>query len=145
MKETVAPAIPLRLRLGIRSPTNWLQLLRFGVVGASGYMVNLSVFALIVSKAGVDYRAGAALAFLTAVTNNFIWNRRWTFRVRRGPIPHQAARFLVVSVGAFLLSLAVLELLVSVSGSGELLAQATAVALVMPANFLGNRLWTFYS
>jgi putative flippase GtrA len=143
VKDAAAPPVPVRLRHGIRRPTNWLQLLRFGVVGASGYVVNLSVFALIVGKVGLDYRAGATLAFLTAVTNNFVWNRSWTFRVQHGLIPHQAARFLIVSVGAFLLNLAVLEVLVSAWGSAELPAQATAVALVMPANFLGNRLWTF--
>jgi putative flippase GtrA len=56
----------------------------------------------------------------------------------------QAARFLVVSVGALILNLAMLELLVG-SGLGELPAQAIAVAFAMPFNFLGNRLWTFRS
>ena len=34
-----------RVRAGLRKPGNWLQLLRFGLVGASGYAVNLAVFA----------------------------------------------------------------------------------------------------
>jgi len=34
-----------RVHHGLRKPANWLQLLRFGAVGASGYVVNLAVFA----------------------------------------------------------------------------------------------------
>jgi putative flippase GtrA len=144
-EQVAAPPLALRLRRGARKASNWLQLLRFGLVGASGYLVNLSVFAVMVGMAGLDHRPAATLAFLVAVTNNFVWNRTWTFRVRQGQIPHQALRFLMVSVGGFLLNLAILELLVSGWGLPELPAQAAAVAVVMPANFLGNRLWTFQS
>jgi putative flippase GtrA len=37
----------------------------------------------------------------------------------------------------------VLEALVASGSVGELAAQAIAVAVAMPFNFLGNRLWTF--
>ena len=36
-----------RMRHGLRKQANWLQLVRFGLVGASGYVVNLAVFALL--------------------------------------------------------------------------------------------------
>jgi putative flippase GtrA len=144
-EETVLPSLGLRLRRGIQKPANWLQLLRFGAVGASGYVVNLAVFASLVGEAGLDHRSGATCAFVAAVSNNFVWNRSWTFRVRHGDVGRQAARFMLVSVGGFLLGLALLELLVSGLGSPQLPAQATAVALVMPVNFLSNRLWTFRS
>ena len=38
----------LRVRHGMRHTHNWLQLVRFGAVGASGYVVNLAVFAVCV-------------------------------------------------------------------------------------------------
>ena len=34
-----------RLHAALRRPANWLQLLRFAIVGASGYAINLAVFA----------------------------------------------------------------------------------------------------
>ena len=36
-----------------------------------------------------------------------------------------------------------LELLISSAGLAELPSQAIAVAVAMPANFIGNKLWTF--
>lgn len=146
MREEAATIAALGLRarvaLGLRTPANWLQLLRFAAVGASGYAVNLAVFALATGPLGTGHRAAATLAFAVAVTNNFAWNRHWTFRAGDGHAGFQAARFLLVSVAAFLLALALLELLVA-SGVPELVAQAIAIVGATPVNFLGNRLWSF--
>jgi putative flippase GtrA len=143
--STAELRLPLatRVRVGLRHAPNWLQFVRFGLVGASGYVVNLAVYALCVHPLAIDYRASATLAFLTAVTNNFWWNRHWTFRARAGHAGFQAARFLVVSLAAFGLNLLLLQLLVVAAGLPKVPAQAIAVLLAMPANFLGNRLWTF--
>jgi dolichol-phosphate mannosyltransferase len=132
-----------RVRHGLSKPANWAQLVRFAVVGGSGVVVNLAVYTALVAGASADYRVAATVAFLVAVANNFTWNRLWTFRARDGHAGFQAARFLTVSVGAFLLNLAVLELLVAVAGVGEVPAQAIAIATATPANFLGNKLWSF--
>ena len=138
-------AIPFRSRLGhgMRRPANWFELVRFGLVGGSGYLVNLAVFALLVHGTSADHRVGALGAFLVAVANNFLWNRRWTFREHTGGAHGQAARFLAVSVGAFLVNLVVLEVLVSGAGLPEVPAQAIAIAAATPLSFLGNKLWTF--
>jgi dolichol-phosphate mannosyltransferase len=139
----LAPRRRDRVRHGIRHADNWWQLARFTAVGASGYAVNLATFALSVHVAGLDYRLAAIVAFCVAVTNNFWWNRHWTFDASGGHAGEQAVRFLVVSVAAFVVNLLLLELLVSGAGLTEVLAQAIAVAAATPCNFLGNKLWTF--
>ena len=131
-----------RMVAGVRHSGNWWQFARFAAVGASGYAVNLAVFAVAVGPLGLGHRLAATLAFAVAVSNNFVWNRHWTFRAGAGHAGFQAARFLTVSVGAFLLSLAVLELLVR-AGTPEVAAQAAAIVCATPVNFVGNRLWSF--
>jgi putative flippase GtrA len=132
-----------RIHLGTRKPDNWAQLFKFGLVGASGYVINLIVFGLLVGPADLHHIAAAVGAFCVAVTNNFVWNREWTFGAREGHAGFQAARFFAVSVVGLGLNLALLELLVSGLDVAELPAQAAAVALSMPVNFIGNKLWTF--
>jgi dolichol-phosphate mannosyltransferase len=134
-----------RLRRGVRHAHNWWQLARFTAVGASGYVLNLATFTLCVHVANVDYRLAAVVAFLVGVSNNFWWNRQWTFDARTGHAGQQAVRFLVVSVGAFVVNLVVLQLLVGTAELPEVLAQAIAVAAATPCNFIGNKLWTFDS
>jgi len=142
---TVPSAVRLHRRVGsgLRKPANWLQLVRFSAVGASGYAINLLVFAGAVSGLELHYRLAALLAFAVAVLNNFWWNRHWTFAAHDGHVAFQAARFLLVSVGALALNLGLLELLVSWGGVAEVPAQAIAVACATPVSFLGNKLWTF--
>ena len=144
-----APAPPLapgaRLRAGIRKPQNWLQLAKFCAVGGSGYVVNIVVFSLAVEVGDLHHLVAATLAFLVAVTNNFWWNRHWTFSARDGHAGFQAVRFLVVSVVAFVFAATVLELLVSRAGMAEIPAQAISIVAATPLSFLGNKLWSFGS
>jgi putative flippase GtrA len=132
-----------RLRAAARRPASWLQLLKFGIVGGSGYLINLAVFAVLADNFGVHHLVAAVGAFCVAVTSNFFWNRHWTFEPGDGHAGFQAARFFAVSVAALLINLAVLEALVRGTSLGDLTAQAIAVALAMPFNFVGNKLWTF--
>jgi putative flippase GtrA len=132
-----------RIHLGTRKPANWMQLFKFGVVGATGYVVNLAVFAVLVELLSVHHIPAAIGAFCVAVMNNFLWNRHWTFRATAGHAGFQAARFFTVSIAALVVNLIVLSLLVDVLGGPELPSQAFAVAFAMPLNFIGNKLWTF--
>jgi dolichol-phosphate mannosyltransferase len=132
-----------RVGAAARRPASWWQLLKFGIVGGSGYLINLAVFALLAGTLDVHHIAAAIGAFCVAVTSNFLWNRYWTFGPGDGSAGFQAARFFAVSVAALGLNLIVLELLLAGGGVGELTAQAIAVAVAMPFNFLGNKLWTF--
>ena len=132
-----------RLGAAAKQPANWWQLLKFGIVGGSGYLLNLVVFALLADKVGVHHAIAAIGAFCVAVTNNFVWNRYWTFGPGEKRASFQAIRFFAVSVASLLINLVVLEALVAGTEMGDLSAQAIAVAVAMPFNFLGNKLWTF--
>jgi dolichol-phosphate mannosyltransferase len=132
----------LRVRYGIRDVQNWLQLIRFGAVGASGYVVNLAVFAACVHLVGVDYRLSAVIAFVVSVLNNFWWNRHWTFAAKADHPAGQAARFFAVSLVAFGFTYIVLVALVD-AGLMKVLAQAIAIAAGTPLSFVGQKLWSF--
>jgi len=127
----------------LRRPHNWIQLAKFGVVGLSGYVVNLVVYALLLKQAGVHYLLAATVSFLVAATNNYIWNRLWTFRHQRGHVAYQGLRFLIVAVLAYGANLLVLTGLVEVAGVDKIVAQAIAIVVVTPLNFIGNKLWSF--
>ena len=131
-----------RAGAALRRPHNWVQLAKFCTVGATGYVVNLAVFSALVLGAGWHELPAATISFLVAVTNNYIWNRVWTFRGQRGHVAYQGMRFLVVSVFALGANLLLLHLLVQ-ADVGKIVAQAIAIVLVTPLNFVGNKLWSF--
>ena len=131
-----------RIADALRRQENWVQLAKFGVVGASGYVVNLAVYMLLLEEAGLHYVAAATGSFLIAASWNYWWNRTWTFRAQRGSFGIQGMRFFIVSAAVYIANIGVLAALVS-SGLGKIVAQAIAIILVTPLNFLGNKLWSF--
>ncbi|MEV4420078.1 GtrA family protein [Patulibacter sp. NPDC049589] len=143
--ELPAPSPSLRVRLGqaVRSRAAWVQLLRFAVVGATGTVVNLLVYAVAAGPLGWDYRLAALLGFVVAVTNNFALNRMWTFADASGHAGFQAARFVAVSLAGLAVNLLVLHVLVDGFGVGKLAAQAIAIGAATPMSFVGNKLWSF--
>ncbi len=126
----------------LRRPQNWTQLLKFCTVGAAGYVLNLAVYALLVRGFDVQYLLAAVCSFVVAVANNYFWNRLWTFRGSRGHFFYQGLRFFLVSWCALGANLLVLRALVAL-GLDEVAAQAIAILVVTPVNFLGNKLWSF--
>ncbi len=132
-----------RVREGVRRRHNWVQLVKFCAVGGSGYVVNLAVFTLGVAVLDLHHLVAATLAFVVAVTNNFWWNRHWTFGAGDGHAGFQAARFFTVSVGAFLFAAAILEALVNGADVAEIPAQAISIVAATPLNFIGNKMWSF--
>jgi len=117
------------------------QFARFCLVGASGYVVNLAVYATLVAL-GMHYLAAAAVSFVVAAASNFYWNRTWTFAARGPGWRRQCLRALLVS--SLSLGLNQLFLLAFVAaGAGHLEAQAAAILLATPPSFAASKLWAF--
>jgi putative flippase GtrA len=127
--------------IALRRGDNWAQLGKFCAVGLTGYAINLVVFKVLLD-AGLHYLPAATCSFVVAVTNNYAWNRLWTFRRERGAVALQGARFLGVSTVALAANLAFLSAIVAI-GIPKLPAQAVAIGLVTPWNFVANKLWSF--
>ena len=141
-RSTAAEIAATRARRALARPENWIQLFKFSVVGASGYVVNLAVYAVLVRGVGLHYLLAAVCSTSVAVANNYVWNRLWTFHHQRGHVAYQGMRFFVVATLALGANLVVLRILVGL-GVGKILAQAIAIVLVTPLNFVGNKLWSF--
>lgn len=141
----MARRTPDAIRPGLRHreamETSRHQFLRFCLVGASGYAVNLAIYAVLL-QLGLHYAVAATASFLLAAVNNFLWNRTWTFRSRGDAWIGQCGRALLVSglsLGANQLFLfALVE-----GGAGHLPGQAVAIVLVTPFSFVASKLWAF--
>jgi putative flippase GtrA len=133
-------ALAGRTARALRHPENWIQLLKFGVVGASGYVVNLLVYAALL---GIGAHWAAAISFIVSASNNYWWNRHWTFVATKGKFGVQGARYTVVTLIALGINQLWLLLFLDVAGLGKVVSQVFAIALIVPVNFLGNKLWSF--
>ena len=132
----------------------WLaKYVKFAFIGGLGTIINLAVLWFSLQILGIHYLWGATIAFIVASTNNFIWNRWWTFK-SKGLVHIQYTQFLLVSATGLALNLVLLWLLVeralpALGLSGDranvyiLISQVVAIFLVSIFNFGVNSLWTF--
>jgi len=120
------------------------QFWRYCLVGASGFLINMLVFWVMLTVFDAHYMMAASVSFAVAVTNNFVLNKYWTFGNPDGDTFAQAGRFAVISVSSWLLNLLLLRLLIEDANmNSELAAQAISISLVTILNFSGNKLWSF--
>ena len=124
----------------LRRPHNWIQLLKFGIVGASGYVINLAVYTALL---GIGPHQAALVSFVVSAANNYWWNRHWTFVRQKGHFALQGMAFFLVAVAALGVNQLWLLVFLDWFGWGKIISQAIAIVLVTPLNFLGNKLWSF--
>lgn len=128
-----------------RFSRNFRQLVQFCIVGGSGYVVNLAVFAVLLWLLGKHlYLTASMISFAVANISNYLLNRYWTFAHSETSAHTLAyARFLAVGLLSQLAVLIILHQLVVQADMNKVLAQAIAIVLVTPIGFIGNKLWTF--
>ena len=132
----------LTQRRGVR------QFVKFGIVGASGFLVNLLAFTLLQVPFSVIlreryYYAMFSIAFLAGGVSNYFLNRIWTFR-STGHAFREGAQFLTVSIVALCFSLLVSYLAAPSLGKGHKLWFVSTCAGIV-VNFFANKYWTFRS
>jgi dolichol-phosphate mannosyltransferase len=155
------------LQRGVLTVLRWLEefrYLKFGIVGASGTVVNLVVLHLgheylftAIEPAGSKPYASLALAITLATINNFTWNRLWTWsdRVKAEALRHLNAAgqsgpgHLTREFGKYAAASgfgSALQYVLTLLLSGAMdyrLANVIAIVVASVSNFLANDKWTF--
>lgn len=133
-----------RFAYEVRHPENHKQLVRFLCVGASGYVVNLALFYILIHGLHWADTVSFVLAAVIASTNNFFWNRHWTFGAKEDHPAGQAVRFFLVSLLVLLFATGIYHVLVdSVGISWKVAADGIAWIIATPLSFVIQKLWSF--
>lgn len=122
------------------------QFVKFGIVGASGFLVNFIVFHGLQRVVPHHDRPGQfyaiySIAFLTGGISNYYLNRIWTFR-STGHAFREGSKFLTVSAIALTVGLIISVLVSPFLGHGTKTWFVGTVA-GMVVNFFINKYWTF--
>ena len=130
--------------------TRW-RYIKFGLVGASGTVVNLGVlylcqeFVLQSIDATQRLYASLALAIVLATVNNFYWNRRWTWRDRTlASSGHTLQQFLRYCLASWLGTCVQYVLTLWLATHMHYMpANVLAIVVASFVNYFANDWWTF--
>ena len=94
----------------------------------------------------IDYNIASISAFMVAVSQNFILNKRWTFNDHDKAIKNRFIKYLILNFLSFLLNLAILNLVIYYFGTEkyiQIVAQLLGIAGAMVTNFTGSHIVVF--
>lgn len=119
------------------------QLLKFGVTGVAGFIIDFGVTFLLKEKLKVHKYIANSVAFILAATNNYFLNRSWTFENTDPDMTGQYITFMIVSTGGLLVNNGTIWLLNDKGRMNFWLAKFLAVFVSMIWNFIGYKFFTF--
>ncbi len=119
------------------------RLLKFGIVGCSGMVIDFFITWLCKEKLGFNKYLSNSLGFCGAVTNNFLLNRYWTFQNNAHPFATQFASFVLVSLSGLLINNGLLYLFIKKVKFNFYLLKLIVIGLVFFWNYFANFLFTF--
>ena len=122
------------------------RFLKFGVVGASGVIVNMGGLYVFKEFAGIPYFFASLIAIELSILSNFTINLLWTWRDRAGEgtlwtkiLRYHIGAGATAFLGNYLVLIALTELL----GMHYMVSNLIGIAVGTLSNYIINDLWTF--
>lgn len=129
------------------------KFIKFGVVGASGAVIDFGLTALCKGILGVPELLANAIGFTVAATSNYYLNRVWTWKSKSKDVGIEYTKFFFVSLIGLGLNSLIVFLLKDISIVPRFvnttldwdfwIAKIIATAIVMVWNFTANNFFTF--
>ncbi len=119
------------------------KFLKFGVVGASGMIVDFGFTYLLKEVIKVQKYVANAVGFTIAATNNYFLNRWWTFHSHNPNIGMEYTKFIFFSLLGLGINMLVIWVLVSRYKRNFYVSKLFAIGVVTFWNFIVNVIYTF--
>ncbi len=120
------------------------EFFKFACVGLIGTFVNIIILYSFTEYFGIYYIMSAFIAFVVAVTVNFILNKIWTFREEfNHDFFKKYIRFFSVSLIALSINIFFLYIFTEFFKVYYIISQVIAIGVSLIINFIGNKIWTF--
>ena len=120
------------------------QFTKFALVGGSGSLIGLGILWIFTELAGWYYLVSLTLALLVSVSNNYLWNSKWTFKDKKASIKG-FGKYLSLSAGTLVLNLILVFILTDVIGIWYMFSAIITTGIVFLINFTLSRKYVWNS
>jgi dolichol-phosphate mannosyltransferase len=119
--------------------------LRFGCVGLSGVVINMTLLWMFTEIMGLHYLLSSAIATEMTIMSNFFLNSVWTFSGHRGRESFMAKllKFNAISLGGLVVTLFVLYAFTEAVGTSYLVSNVLAIASATGLRYVASRRWVW--
>lgn len=121
------------------------KLIKFGVVGCSGLVIDFGFTYLLKEKLGVHKLLSNSVGFIMAASSNYYLNRVWTFESHNPNVSIEFSSFFAIALVGLLINNGILWLINTKFGFNFYVAKLIAIGITVIWNFGANFLVTFSS
>jgi dolichol-phosphate mannosyltransferase len=123
------------------------RLVKFGLVGSWGFVVNMSILWFLTEMAGLYYLFSSLVAIEIALINNYVLNDLWTWHDRgkagRREYFKRMLQYHITASAAMLTNISLLWMLTEVAGIYYLASNVFGILCGAALNYFVNDRWTF--
>jgi putative flippase GtrA len=119
------------------------QIIKFAIAGASGAVVELGLYTLLVSFFSVHYLTANILSIITGILVNYLISQKWVFESGRYQPRAEFLAFCVVSAITIAFNQTIVWLLVDYAELHNVLAKIMAILTVAIFNFFAKKYLVF--
>jgi len=130
------------IRFRSKQMVKYKKFVKYSLVGATGMSMDIALMVCLVELAGWHPLSASVVSFAVSVSNNFIWNKLWTFRDTRNNYLKQYSQFFLAALVGLGINYIMMDWLLD-HQVNYVLARFIVVAFIVLWNFFINSLWTF--
>jgi putative flippase GtrA len=119
------------------------QLMRFGIFGFLGVVINYSIFAALYRFLHANYVFASVSGFAIGLIFSFFMHKNYTFRVNKGNNYHFFRNYILLNVICILIGMCILTFLVEVIKLNVYLANVIVIGVSAMSQFIGNKFFVF--
>lgn len=121
------------------------QIIKFAIAGASGAVVELGLYTLLVGAFSVYYLTANILSIVTGILVNYVISQKWVFESGRYAPKAEFAAFCFVSAITIVFNQTIVWALVDFVALHNILAKVLAILTVAVFNFFAKKYLVFKS
>jgi dolichol-phosphate mannosyltransferase len=137
ISEFMLNSFRLRLKL-------WERIIKFGLVGLSGVVVNTVILGVLTELAQLNYKWSSLIAIQIAIISNFIFNDKWTFVDRKKQsLTKRFLSFESISIIGAVINWALLIACTELLGIHYLISNLIGILIAFIWNYIANNKLTW--
>jgi len=114
----------------------------YAFIGATGVIIDFIIFTVLVEVIGLYYVISNVISVSFGLTNNFILNRKYNFKVYNKPV-HRFLSFYLIGFVGIAISTLLIHLFTETFVIPILISKIIAVMIVVILQYIANRFITF--
>lgn len=120
------------------------KIIKFGLTGVSGILVNMGVLYLLTHPFGINYKIASPIAIEISILSNFLINNYWTWRDKSsGTFLKKLVKYHTTAAISGVINYVILIVLTEHFALHFMLSNFVGIGVGSVINFLLNNFWTF--